>query len=428
MATRRFPWLCLAAALIPAAPAAPDTPLPAAPAVTREAAVGEALARNPQIAASRALVEEARAGIAQATAFPDPSFAWDYEQETSIFKPHSAGSRDIGASFTLPFPDKFRLNKRVSTAALHAAEAALRQLQQQIASQTAQAFDALQVAEAQRDNDRESERLSQDILDKTQARYDAGTAARLDVLQARVNLAQAKNQAIADDRAVMTARATLNRLMGRDAGAPLEPATGLDLPPEIPALPDLLARAREVRPEILSIRAQREGARFALKLARLYWLPDLNLTLYRNFTQGAPPAYSTAGSFAVPLFFWQHEKGDVAFAEQRQIELAATESDTLAQVNLDVRNAYAGAETARRQALWIRDDLLPQAREAYGVASRSYELGGSSALDLLNAKSALLAAETQYAQALGAAADSVADLERAIGSRLPTSTSSGATP
>lgn len=428
MASSRSPWLCLAAALIPAAaPGAADNPAPAPSAVTRQQAVSEALARNPQIAAARAQVEEARAGIAQATAFPDPSFAWDYEQETSIFKPHSAASRDLGAGFTLPFPDKFRLNRRISTAALHAAEEALRQLRQQIASQTAQAYDALQVAEAQQDNDHESEQLSQELLKKTQARFDAGTAARLDVLQAKVNLAQARNQTITDERTVLTARATLNRLAGRDPGAALEPAQRLDLPPEIPDLAELLRIARENRPEIASIRAQREGARFATKLARLYWLPDLNLTVYRNFTQGAPAGYSTAGSFAVPLFFWQHEKGDVAFAEQRQIELAANESDTLAQVDLDVRNAFASADAARRQALWIRDDLLPQAREAYEVASRSYELGGSSALDLLNTKSALLAAETQYAQAMGAAEDSAADLERAIGSPFTTSALQGAT-
>jgi cobalt-zinc-cadmium efflux system outer membrane protein len=423
----RILWkTCLVSGLLGAAASATGQVVPEVPAaIKRDAAVAEALARNPQLAASRAQVEEARAGIAQATAFPDPAFAWDYEQQTGLFNFSSAVTRDVGAGFTVPFPEKFRLNRKASTATLRAAEASLKQLQQQIASQTAQAFDALQVAEAQLENDRESERLSQDILNKTQARYDAGTVARLDVLQAKVSLAQAKNQTITDERTVMTARTSLNRLMGRDAGSQAEPAEKLALPAEVPPLPDLVRLAMENRPELAVIQAQRESSRFAAKLAHLYWLPDLNFTLYRNFTQGAPAAYSNTGSIAIPLFFWQHEKGDVAFAEQRQIELAANQADINAQVNVDVRNAFANYDTSRRQALWIRDELLPQVQEAYEVASTSYGLGGSSALNLINAKVALLGAETQFVQALGAANDASADLERAVGAPLPATPSEG---
>ena len=416
--------LTLAAGL--AALAAPLFAAESSSPLTRAQAVAEALARNPQLAASRAQVEQARAGIVQATAFPDPSFAWTFEQQTSLVNFRSAQSKDIGATFTVPFFDKFRLNRRVSEAALRAAELSLTQTEQQIASQTLSAFDAVLVASAELENDRESERLSEEVLKKTEARFDAGTVARLDVLQARVNFSQAKNQSIADERALMTARATLNRLLARASGAEVEPAEKLDVPPPLPDVASLLSLAADHRPELASIRAQREGARFAVKLAREYWLPDLNVSLFRNFTEGSPASYSTAGSVAVPLFFWQHEKGDVAAAEARQVELAADESTARAQVELDVRTAFASADTARRQALWIRDELLPEAREAFQVASRSYELGGSSAVDLINAKSALLASTTQLTQALGAANDAAAQLELAVGAPVPPASSEGA--
>ncbi len=387
--------------------------------VSRSQAVSEALARNPQIAVARAQIDEARAGIAQATAFPDPAFSWDYEQQSSLTNFRSAQSRDIGAAFTVPFPDKFRLNKRVSEAALHAAELNWSQVQQQIASQTATAFDAVLVARAQLDNDRQAERISQDVLAKTQARFDAGTVARLDVLQAKVAYAQARNQTIADERARMTALASLNRLLARPPGAPTELAGALDVPPAPPELAELVRLAAEHRPEIASIVAQREGSRFSAKLAREFWFPDLSLTLFRNYTVGAPDSYSTVGSISVPLFFWQHLKGDVAAADARQVELAANETVTRAQVELDVRTAWATTDAARRQAIWIRDELLPEANDAYHVASESYSLGGSSAVDLINARSALLAATTQLTQALGAANDAAAQLELAVGTPLP---------
>ncbi len=417
----RFPWIFCVVAMSAGLGAAEE-----ATRLSRAQALAEALARNPQIASARAQVDQARAGIAQATAFPDPAFVWDFTQQRSLRNFGSAQSRDVGATFTIPFPDKFRLNRRVSEAALNAAELSLRQTQELIASQTSNSFDAVLVAASQLENDRESERLSQEVLQKTQARYDAGTVARLDVLQARVNSSQARNQTIADERAAMTAHAALNRLIARPSGAPTEPAGPLEIPAEAPPLPDLLRLAEDRRPEIASLRAQREGARFAAKLAREFWFPDLSLTVLRNETVGFPAAFSTAGSIGVPLFFWQHEKGDVAAAEARQIQLAADETAARAQVDLDVRTAYAAADTARRQALWIRDDLLPQAGEAYRVASDSYGLGGSSAVDLINAKVALLAATTQLTQALGGANDAAAQLELAVGAPVPAASTEGA--
>ena len=89
----------------------------------------------------------------------------------------------------------------------------------------------------------------------------------------------------------------------------------------------------------------------------------------------------------------------------------------------DVRLAYATAATAFEQARYIRDELLPAARRAYDVARISYGLGGSSALEVLDARRTLLDAESQYADALGAANDARAELELAVGEPLETASS-----
>ncbi len=83
----------------------------------------------------------------------------------------------------------------------------------------------------------------------------------------------------------------------------------------------------------------------------------------------------------------------MAAATHREQELAANVADITAQIGLDVRTSYATASTALRQAIFLRDELLPEAREVYRVASVSYGLGGTSALDLLDAKRTLLDAE-----------------------------------
>jgi cobalt-zinc-cadmium efflux system outer membrane protein len=209
-------------------------------------------------------------------------------------------------------------------------------------------------------------------------------------------------------------------MLGRQPGAPTEADDDLsDVPPPLPDLEALAALAASSRPEIRSAVAQREGAHDATRLAGQYWLPDLSLTLSRNYTAGAPPAFSTSLSIGLPLFFWQHRNGPIAEAQHREAELEATSRDVAAQVDLDLRASHAAADTARRQALYIRDQLLPAAEEAYRIASISYGLGGTSALELLDAKRTLLDAKSQYTDALGAANDARADLERAVGAPLP---------
>jgi outer membrane protein TolC len=73
-----------------------------------------------------------------------------------------------------------------------------------------------------------------------------------------------------------------------------------------------------------------------------------------------------------------------------------------------------------RQAVFIRDELVPAAREAFRVASTSYSLGGSSALEVLTVRSALLQALSQLADALAAANTARADLDRALGLSVTT--------
>ena len=387
--------------------------------LSRQQAIDEALVRNPALAAARAQVEEARANVVTATAFADPTFAADIAGQSHILNPASRSGSDQGFGVTLPFPGKRGLRRDVATADLRAAEFNLAQLRQQVASQAAQAYDAILVALRHREDLEQSKELAADFVKKTQARFLGGTVPRVDVIKAETDLAQAENDLFASDRAITTARAALNRILGRAGGAPLELTTTLEVPAPIAVIESLEKLADSTRPEIATLLAQQQGAVSATKLAREFWMPDVNLSVTRNAAEGTPTTFTSGIAFGIPIFFWQHQRGEVAAARHREEELAANLADIRAQVSLDVQTAYTNASTSLRQAVFIRDHLLPQAREVFRVASVSYGLGGSSALDLLDAKRTLLAAESQYVDALGAANDALAALELAVGAPLP---------
>lgn len=395
----------------------PGSPAPLR--LSRREAIAEALARNPGLLASKEQVEQARAGVVTATAFPDPTLAADIAGQRNALNPGSGDSTDLGFGLTFPFPGKTRLRGEVAKAAVSAAEFTLAQLRQQVASQTAQAYDAILVALRHDEDLRQGKELSLDFLAKTKARFLAGSVPKVDVVKAQVDVSQADNDLIANERTLITARASLNRLLGRSGGAPIETTDSLDVPASIAELEALEALAEKSRPELRSLEIQRQGARAATRLAHQYWAPDINFTFSRNAVQGSPTTFTTGIGLGFPIFFRQHLQGEVAAAAHREQELAANVADITAQISLDVRTSYATASTALRQAIFLRDELLPEAREVYRVASVSYGLGGTSALDLLDAKRTLLDAQKQYADALAAANDAQAALELAVGAPLP---------
>jgi outer membrane protein TolC len=260
--------------------------------------------------------------------------------------------------------------------------------------------------------------LAEDFLKKTQARFEAGDVARLDVIKAQVTLAQAETQLIVNERGIATAAATLNHLLGQPVGTPLQPTDTLAVPPALPELSTLIPVALASRPDLRIAESQIAGARAATALARESWIPDVIAGALYDQTQAVTPQYFFGLTMAVPIFFWQHTGGFIAEASHREQELTAAAADLRAAVEQDVRTAYATAATALRQARYIADQLLPSAREAYRVASTSYALGGASALEVLDARRSLLDAQSAYADALSLASASRADLERAVGAPL----------
>ena len=388
--------------------------------LTRRQAIAQALARNPQLQVVAEQVAQARARKAQATAIPDPQFDAAFVQSPGLFGHGGGTERSLTATVTIPFIDRFRLRGRVGTADVRSAHFAAALTRQLVTAQTSETYNSL-LASLRRLRDlHEARALAQDFVRRAQARFDAGTTPKLDLVRAQVELARAENDLIANDRDVANARAGLNRLVGRPLGAPIAAADSLGVPPEPPGLDRLMAAAFAARPELADLKSQQEGARAATTLAREYWLPDFTIGVTRDYADPGPGVVFTGVSLPIPLLFWQHSRGEVGEARHRELELAAAYRDLEGQVGQDLRASYAAAAAALRQAVYIRDQLLPLTRQAYRIASASYRLGGSSALELLDARRNLLDAESQYTDALAAANDTRGELERATATPLDT--------
>lgn len=387
--------------------------------LSRRQAIAEALIRNPLIEVAREQTSEAAARRVTDIAIPDPQLSAAYDQITGPFVFRGAPSKPVSLGLTIPFFDKFRLNNRIGLADIGASQGNFRLQQHTIALQASATYDSLLVALLHRQNLRDALQLTQDFLTRTQARFNAGTVARLDVIQAQVGVAQAQNDLIGNERDLLAAQASMNRTLGRVIAAPIVPTDSLTVPPSVPDSTSIEQTALENRPELAVVAQQQVGQHATTNLAKEFWLPDITMAISRDYAVPGPSLFTTGIALPLPAFYWQHAKGDIALSQHTEKELAATYRDTRAQVTQDVRTAYANASTAIKQAIFLRDQLVPSAREAYRVASTSYSLGGSSALEVITARTTLLQAEAQLADALAAANTARADLDRALG--LPAS-------
>ncbi len=388
--------------------------------LSRAAAIAAARRANPTAALAAAAVRQAHARRVQATTLPDPVFEADWEESRGVFGSAPVGGHPVSAMLTIPFPDKLRLQARIGNADIAAAEADSVQGMQQLAAATAAGYDALLAALRRRSDLREVAALTDDFVERTAGRLAAGTAARLDLIKAQVDAHQAANDLLAAERDVLTARVGLNRLMGRPLDAAFLVADSLAVPPDIPATDVLVATALAHRPELASLRQQQRAAHATTSLAREFWLPDVTIGVGRDFADPGPGVVMTGISLPLPLFYLQHAKGEIAEARWQERALDAATADLRAAIAEEVVTLAATTRTARQQAEFLATELLPAAREAYRIAASSYALGGSSALDVLDARRSLLDAEDQFTAALLDANQARADLERGVAVPLVT--------
>src|SRR4051812_48554300 len=85
-------------------------------AITRQQAIAQALAHNPQLDVAQEQTAQARARVSEATALPDPGISGSFDDLSGPTRFGTRGGHTIGADLAIPFPDKIRLAGAVAKA------------------------------------------------------------------------------------------------------------------------------------------------------------------------------------------------------------------------------------------------------------------------------------------------------------------------
>jgi outer membrane protein len=405
--------------------------------LTLPQAVERALGRFPGVGAARARQEEAREALAEAEAARRArgrftGSAIQYQEPMVVTPIHGFGpglfpefdetlvQGTLAVSWTLY--DGGATGARIRSAAEQAGAvgAALAAAEQALAQRVAAAYlTAVGKSQVLAAHDLRLAALEGE-LSRAQQRFEAGKAARVEVLRAEAGLAAAGAERVALAAAVGNAERELARLLD----APVEEVrAGRLAPVELadPAVPPreaLVAEGLAASPAVEQARRQVAAADAAEALARSVLRPELravgNVNEWGSAGGDFTAEWNAGFQVAVPLFDGGATRRRIARAAAAR--RAAAEQLRLAE--LQVREEVDRAAAAAEEAL-ARAASLEKAVERFAEVARIQKLlldaGSGTQIDYLNAEAELLAARAGLAEVRNAAALARMDLARAAG-------------
>jgi outer membrane protein TolC len=416
----------IAAGAVEPAPATTAAPAIAAPFAGRPELVeadlvAEVLVRNPTMAQMVAAAQAAAARYPQVTSLEDP-------RAGAFIGPASIGSRNVETAYrfevsqAFPYPGKLALRGEVARNEAVAAGADVDDTRLMLAEAARGAFADYYLAARSAEVNEEGLQLLREFRENAAARYRNGQGQQQDILQADVAIARQRERAVALDRARRVARARINTLLNLPADDDLPPPPrqlrALDPLPEAAQLRETAVRGR---PDVAAVRARVAADEAAVALALKEYCPDVEaMAAYDTWWQR--PEKDLRPMVGVRLNIpIRTDRRDAAVIEmrsrlaQRQAELAKL----VAQVGLQVQEAYEQLREADRSLKLYEESALPAARENVRLAQAGYTVGRIPFLNLIEAQRSLVELRDRQYELLAEARRRRAALDRAVGAGRP---------
>jgi outer membrane protein TolC len=247
--------------------------------------------------------------------------------------------------------------------------------------------------------------IAQRHLDLAQARFQAGSAARLDVLRAEVELANARAKLIRARSVTEVSYQALRTVLSLPPNEPLQLSGTLEEVPSLPASA-ALQTAMLARADIRSFGQQREAAQRSVALANAELKPTVAFSGNFQYQEDGVSrllnndsrSYQFGLAISVPLFNAPTvaARRSAASARVRQAEHGA--NATLDDARLELSSASTQLDAAR-EIVSTQQKAVELARESLTIAEVSYENGVITSTELNDARLSLLETEWELTQA-----------------------------
>jgi len=383
------------------------------------------IAADARFRQARAVVDQARAGLfptvsanASATRTKSPSLPNAPSFATGAVNNFNAS---LNASWELDLWGRVRRSVEAGEASWQGSSADLEAARLSARASLAQAYFSLRVADAARRVLEETVASYQRTVELTQNRYNAGVAARVDIVQAQVQLRSAQASLLD----VSVQRAQLEHAIALLVGVPpaqfsIAPVTA-DL--KIPSIPVVVpSELLQRRPDIAAAERAMAAANAQIGVATAAYYPSLTLTgaAGSRTTQltdllTAPTRFWSLGAAAAETLF----DGGLRRAVTEQARAAydaqvATYRQTVLTGFQEVEDNLAALRILDEEAA-IQQDVVDGARHALALTENQYRAGVVGYLNVIAAQQVLFNNQRSQFDILGRRLTAAVALVRAMG-------------
>jgi outer membrane protein len=258
--------------------------------------------------------------------------------------------------------------------------------------------------------------------------YQVGMTPLNDLLQAQVELANAKQELIAARNNMDNAESNFNTLLRRPIDTPVVLKDILDYSPFRETLDYCYREAEKNRLEIKISDLEIETAKKELQLAQKDYYPSVNLegTYFKRGTEwdvnGGEGIYDSSGWNIAAVAKWNFwEWGRTAYGVQekrsRQSQAELRKKEIIDNIRLEVKKAYLRTQEAER-AIKTVETAIEQAKENFRINRERYKEQVATQTDVLDAQTLLSRTMTNYYNALYTFKISKETLYRTIGQEV----------
>ncbi|QOK93847.1 TolC family protein (plasmid) [Ralstonia pseudosolanacearum] len=347
-----------------------------------------ARAGHPALAASRAQVQAAQAGMTTARAWPNPEVeAMTGRQRARMPGAVEGRTNSVSVTQKLDLPWQRTARMQAADAAFEGSQAQARSSARDLEAQLKLRFYDVLRREAEQRSAREDVTLVEQIRRRVAVRVEAGEAPRYELIRGDAELLNAQRTDQAAALRVQQALAELRRAVG----AELPAAFDVDADPDaesaaihnLPPLADLVGSVLATHPDLEADRAAVREAEARLAHERSQRGPSLAL---RGSVDRQPDLQDSRVGLVVSIPLFDRREGPVGEAVAAQERARATLRDRELQMRQAVESAYRQYEIAQSQVGALESGVVKQAESTLRVAEAAYRHGERGILDYLDAQ------------------------------------------
>jgi outer membrane protein, heavy metal efflux system len=377
-------------------------------------AAGRQLSPALRAAALDTAAAAAKAGGADALDDPTISDSYQYYKDPGVFSAHT-----VVLSQSFPLWGKRSLRREAALADVDAARGRERAAQDEIDEKIKVAYAQYYLISRDIAVNREVAELARRMRAAASARYGQGGGDQTAVIQALGEETTAKTEAVRLEGEKDAARARLNALVGRTAGAPLaEPMRVRPMPTAEPVLGVLVDRARGANPTLSAGNAAVAAARSRSNLADKAWYPDVTIgggPLIQ--TNNRPVGFAATVGLNIPVPWGREASGQQEAAAQLGASQQRYDA-ALLEIEGALGEAAAKLRAARATEALLRHEAIPQARAMFQTVLANYSQGKGDLTAAITAEHQIHETELRLLQTQLDEQVELATLERLVGGDL----------